>query len=68
MKKITIKKIAIGAVISLFGLGIFQYQKEKKEISIETHDLKDTLLIDSFELDSIRLDSVKLDSVKLDSL
>lgn len=63
MKKITIKKIAIGAVISLFGLGIFKYQKEKKEIVIETSDLRDTLLIDSFSLDSLELDTIKKDTL-----
>ncbi len=63
MKKITIKQVAIGAVISIFGLGIFKYQKEKKEIVIETHDLRDTLLLDSFKLDSVIIDTVKKDSL-----
>lgn len=53
MKKKTIKKIAIGAVISILGFGVFKYQKEQKEIVIETSDLRDTLLIDSFKLDSL---------------
>ena len=64
MKKITIKKVLVGAVITIFGLGILKYNKEKTEIVIETNDLKDTLLVDSFKLDSLLTDTVFNDTVK----
>ncbi len=64
MKKITIKKVLIGAAITIFGLGILKFNKEKTEIVIETNGLKDTLLVDSFKLDSLLTDTVFNDTVK----
>lgn len=57
------KKIVVGIGITLFGLGIISFHKEKTE-TIETIDLRDTLINDSFNIQ----DTVLNDSIQLDSL
>lgn len=68
MKKVTIKKVIIGAVITIFGLGILKFNKEKTEIVVESNDFRDTLLIDSFTSDTVNADSLLTDAIKSDSL
>jgi len=62
--KSTIKKSLIAVAITLFGIGIVKYNKVNTEIVIETNDLRDTLLADSFKLDSLSTDTVLIDTVK----
>ena len=68
MKKITIKKVLVGAAITIFGLGILKFNKEKTEIVIESNDFRDSLLIDSFPSDTVNIDSLLTDTIKLDTL
>jgi hypothetical protein len=57
------KKIVVAISITLFGLGIISFHKEKTE-TIEMIDLRDTLINDSFRVkDTIINDSIQLDSL-----
>lgn len=57
MKK-HIKKIVVAIGLTIFGLGVIKYAKEKTEVTIEVPVMQDSLAI----IDGVYVDSVILDS------